>query len=188
MKINIGSGNKKIDGFINLDLDSDCNPDYVIDLEKDSLPFEDSSVEIVAAHHILEHLGEGYFFCLKELYRVCKNEARIYITAPHPRHDNFLHDPTHKRPITARGLELFSKKYNNICLVNNFSDSKLGFFYNIDFELVSSENILDKLYLKELNDKNQEYLEKISREKNNIVASINIVLKCVKNKKLGVTV
>jgi len=61
MKINIGSGNTKIDGFVTIDYDSNSNPDYQLDLENDDLPFEDNTVETVVAHHILEHLGEGYF-------------------------------------------------------------------------------------------------------------------------------
>ena len=44
LKINLGSGRKRIDGFLNVDGDINLSPDYLVDLEKDKLPFEDSSV------------------------------------------------------------------------------------------------------------------------------------------------
>ena len=109
MKISIGAGDTIETDYIRIDYDSLTNPDYVLDLERDRLPFEDSTVEAVKAHHILEHLGEGFFHCLQELYRVCKHGARINIRVPHPRHDSFLADPTHRRPITAVTMQMFSK-------------------------------------------------------------------------------
>jgi ubiquinone/menaquinone biosynthesis C-methylase UbiE len=44
-----------------------------------SLPFEDESVDIVIARHILEHLGEGYEAAIKEVYRVADKEAIIVL-------------------------------------------------------------------------------------------------------------
>jgi predicted SAM-dependent methyltransferase len=61
MKLNIGAGDVKLSGFVNLDYDSISNPDYIVDIEKDKFPFDDNTVETVVEHHILEHLGEGYF-------------------------------------------------------------------------------------------------------------------------------
>ena len=62
MKLNIGAGNKKFPGYINIDSYDASNPDYVLDLEHDNLPFEENSVGHVIAHHILEHLGDGFVF------------------------------------------------------------------------------------------------------------------------------
>jgi predicted SAM-dependent methyltransferase len=112
MRISIGSGEKRIDDFINCDYDPLTNPDYCFDLEKDPFPFPDNSVDEVLASHVLEHLGDGYFHCIKELYRVCKHGAVIHVNVPHHRNDNFADDPTHKRPITVRGLKLFSKSFS----------------------------------------------------------------------------
>ena len=41
---------------------------------------------------------------MKELYRISCDQANIHISVPHPRHDDFLADPTHVRPITTLGL------------------------------------------------------------------------------------
>jgi len=57
----------------------------------------------------MEHVGQTpdmFNSIIRKLYRICKNQAIMDITVPHPRHDDFLADPTHVRPITV--LELFS--------------------------------------------------------------------------------
>ena len=84
MKIIIGAGDQRIDGFVTCDYDPKTKPDYTFNLETDTFPFEDSSVDIVIASHVLEHLGEGYFHCLKELYRICRDKAIIHVHVPHP--------------------------------------------------------------------------------------------------------
>ena len=35
MKLNLGSGYKRVPGFVNIDSSPACKPDYVVDLEKD---------------------------------------------------------------------------------------------------------------------------------------------------------
>lgn len=146
LKINIGSGYKRYPDFINIDRDPMCSPNFVVDLEKDKLPFDDNSVCEVKARHILEHLGDGFFHCLQELYRVCEDGAVIDITVPHHRHEYFLNDPTHKRPITVDGLTLFSKKYNDYCVSIDDGSSKLGHYYNVDFEVIWSDYAYDSRY------------------------------------------
>ena len=53
--------------------------------------------------HVLEHLGQDiniYFGIFKEIYRISKNGAKIFITVPDHKHDNFYADPTHVRVVT----------------------------------------------------------------------------------------
>lgn len=40
-----------------------------------SIPFEDSSIDVVIARHILEHLGDGYHKAIREVFRVAREEA-----------------------------------------------------------------------------------------------------------------
>lgn len=176
MKINIGSGNTKLDGYVTIDYDQNSNPDYCLNVEKDKLPFEDSTVEMVVAHHILEHLGEGYFHCLQELYRVCKHGAIIDIRVPHPRHDAFLADPTHRRPVTPLGLQLFSKKFNKICRDTGAASSQLGEYYNVDFDILEWNYIPDDQYRIKLANKSREFIEEYINERNNIVSEYHIRL------------
>lgn len=183
MKINIGSGGVKIDGFVTCDYDPLANPDFLFNLEKDRFPFDDNSVEVVVAHHVLEHLGEGYFHCLQELYRVCKHGAMIDIRVPHFRHDYFFDDPTHRRPITVGGLLLFSKKHNKLCREQGAASSRLGDFFNVDFEIVNWEYVPSKIYLKEFDGEPRDKVEKYLREHNNIVEELWIKLVVVKDER-----
>ena len=110
LKLNLGCGSTKFDGFIGVDMYG--NPDVRHDLEKFPWPWADSTVDEVALVHVLEHLGRDpdvFIGIIKELYRVCRNGALIHIVVPHPRHDNFLGDPTHVRPITYQVMQLFDK-------------------------------------------------------------------------------
>jgi SAM-dependent methyltransferase len=180
MKINIGAGDVKLEGYVTLDYDSATNPDYVVDIEKDNLPFEDSTVETVVAHHILEHLGEGYFHCLQELYRVCKHGAIIDIRVPHHRHESFAADPTHRRPITVIGLQLFSKKFNQHCREEGYASSRLGQYFGVDFEILDHRYIPDDRARQKFQTFSPEQVEEYASEHNNIISEIHIKLLVVK--------
>lgn len=180
MKINIGAGDVKLEGYVTLDYDSATNPDYVVNVEVDRFPFEDSTVETVVAHHILEHLGEGYFHCLQELYRVCKHGAIIDIRVPHHRHESFAADPTHRRPITVMGLKLFSKKFNKYCREEGFASSRLGDYYGVDFELVDYRYIPDEKARQKFQSFSPEQVEDYANEHNNIISEIQVKLLVVK--------
>ena len=181
MKINIGSGGTKIEGFVTCDYDPLANPDYLFDLEKDRFPFDDNSVEVVVAHHVLEHLGEGYFHCLKELYRVCKHGAMIDVRVPHHRNDYFFDDPTHRRPITVGGILLFSKKHNKICREQGAASSRLGDYFDVDFEIVDWNYMPSKLYVKEFDGEPRDKVEKYLREHNNIIEELWMKLVVIKD-------
>lgn len=181
MKINIGAGDQRQEGYLTLDYDKSTNPDYVLNIESDKFPFEDNTVEAVIAHHILEHLGEGYFHCLQELYRVCKHGAIIDIRVPHPRHDTFIADPTHRRPITVMGLQLFSKKTNKVFKEQKFASSRLGDFFNVDFEVLNFEYIPDQNALNQLAGMSAEELQLYAEQHNNIVSEIHIQLIVIKD-------
>lgn len=181
MKINIGAGDQRQDGYVTVDYDQHSNPDYVVDLEKDPLPFDDNTVEAVIAHHVLEHLGEGYFHCLQELYRVCKHGAIIDIRVPHPRHDTFLADPTHRRPITVMGLQLFSKKANKVFREQKFASSRLGDFFNVDFEVLNFEYTPDHSALVSLAGMSPEQVQQYAEQHNNIISEIHIQLIVIKD-------
>lgn len=181
MKINIGAGDTVENDYIRIDYDQLTNPDHVLDLEKDRLPFEDSTVEAVKAHHILEHLGEGFFHCLQELYRVCKHGARINIRVPHPRHDAFLSDPTHRRPITVTTMQMFSKKFNEMCRLQNAATSRLGDYFNVDFEIIDYKYLPDRAMESTIQHLNNEQKMEYANQHFNIISEIEITLIVVKN-------
>lgn len=183
MKIDIGAGNIRHSGFITIDFDKNSAADHILDLEKDKLPFNDNSIEFVIAHHVLEHLGDGYFHCLQELYRVCKHGAVIDIRVPHPTHNTFLADPTHKRPITELGLQLFSKKFNQLCKQNKSPSSQLGDFYNVDFEILDYKYIPDDKFAIKASNMTFDQLTEYANEHINVISEIYIKLIVIKNAK-----
>lgn len=179
MKIAIGAGYTKPEGFTTIDQDINCSPDIILNLETDILPFSDNTITYVQAHHILEHIGDGYFHLLKELYRVCKHGAIIDIRVPHPNHEIFLNDPTHKRPIMVNGLRLFSKSANKNDVYN--TASKLGIMYDVDFEIIDYKFIHDPYYDEIKKSLPYPQLERLFREALNTTLEIHIKLMVIKN-------
>jgi hypothetical protein len=146
LKINIGCGFRKFDGFVNLDADPQVNPDHVVDFEKDKLPFDDNSVEYVWAMHILEHMGDGFFHLMKEIYRVCNHGAGMRIVGPHHRHDDYYMDPTHKRPINHPVIQHFDKSWCDLSKRTNNSSSGMAYVFDVDFRIVNWEYTPDPFY------------------------------------------
>lgn len=180
LKINIGSGFENVSNFINIDISSHCNPDYVLDIEKDTLPFKDNSVDEVICHHILEHLGDGFFHCMKEIYRVCVNNSIIHVRVPHPRHDTFLIDPTHKRPIYPDTLAMFSQQRNKSDIDANGRETPLGLMYGINFEVVSIDYVLNPFFQELFQSLSNEQCEMIVQTQNNVVQEILMKLMVIK--------
>ena len=181
MKLNLGSGNKRFDGFVNIDSDSKCNPDYVIRLGVDELPFDDNRVDEVIAHHVFEHIGDGFFAFLKQLYRICEHGAIIDIHVPHPRHDYFLGDLTHVRPITIENMRPLSKKWCETQSYINSSWSGLAFQLGVDFEIVQYEYLLDdtfKSIIKDITDSAQ--IDWMARAMNNAISEIRFKMMVIK--------
>ena len=185
MRLNLGSGQWKLEGYVNVDRSPESAPDRVVDLEQLPWPFEDGSAEEVVMSHVLEHLGESttvYFGILKELYRICRPGAEVKITVPHPRHDTFLIDPTHVRAILPESMALLSKKRNLECKAKGISDTPLGLYLDVDFEVVEVSQLLDPLWEKELASGKMSESEVlgISRLYSNVIKEITIVMKAVK--------
>ncbi len=179
IKLNLGSGSNPLDGYVNVDKFG--APDVCHDLEVFPWPWGDGSVSEVVMQHVLEHLGSStdiFFGVIRELYRVCVDGAKIEIKVPHPRHDEFLSDPTHVRPITADSLVLFSKAKNREWAEQGIANSPLGLHLDVDFEIVSSNFVLEEDWLRRFNNKEISDVEVFQaiRQFNNVAKEIWITL------------
>ncbi len=93
-KLNLGSGDFKKEGYVNIDVEESLQPDIVHNLEQFPYPFEDDSFDLIEADHLLEHLNEP-FQVMKELRRISKPGGKIIIRVPH--FSRAMTHPQHKR-------------------------------------------------------------------------------------------
>jgi hypothetical protein len=185
VKLNLGCGSNKPAGFIHVDRYAGCAPDLLVDLEQTPWPWANDSIDAVLFHHSLEHLGasvEAFQAIIQELYRVLRAGAEVQINVPHPRHDDFIHDPTHVRPITPAMLMLLNKKANLHLQSAGAPNTPLGMIWNVDFAIKKVEFGLDEHYAGMLADGriSQRELEAFSRERNNVIREIRILMLAVK--------
>ena len=83
MRLNLGCGYNKRQGWTNVDRSAACNPDQLVDLESFPWPWEASTIDEIMLNHVLEHLGattEGYIGIIKEIWRVCRNAATVVLS------------------------------------------------------------------------------------------------------------
>jgi len=81
-KLNLGCGEFKKNGYVNVDYYAVSEPDVRHDLNQIPYPFEDNSFSLIEADHLLEHL-DNPFEVMKELYRIGDNNCVIRIRVPH---------------------------------------------------------------------------------------------------------
>ena len=83
MKLNLGSGQLGYkEGWVNVDIKDDIKLDVEWDLNKFPYPFEDSTFDEVLIRYVLEYL-DNPIRVLKEIARITKNNARIFIYVIH---------------------------------------------------------------------------------------------------------
>lgn len=114
-KLNMGSGDEYMEGFVNLDNNSQHKVDVLHDLNKFPYPFKDNSFEFIYASNILEHLDDVPAV-MKELCRIAKPNAQIEVQVPHWSHFSTWRDVTHKRGFTTQSFDNFRDRpeYHNI--------------------------------------------------------------------------
>jgi len=82
MKLNIGCGHKKLEGYINIDSVASVNPDLLHDITQ-PLPYEDLSVDAILADSILEHFDKYLrFIVFYNWSRVLKIGGIINVKVP----------------------------------------------------------------------------------------------------------
>ena len=155
MKIDIGCGGKKKEGFIGLDQYLMPGVDHVLDIGAERWPFADESVDEAYSSNFLEHLtnlGERFervhFF--NELFRVLRPGAKAFVAIPHWNSERYYGDPTHKEPFSEMGVYYLNKAWrlsqaphtdiawNSNGYACDF-DSALGFVMHPEFQGRSQE-------------------------------------------------
>ncbi len=82
LKLNLGCGYDKREGYLNLDIDPKCKPDKVCDVTK-PLPFKDGEATVIVLQDVLEHvIIESAQNVLRECYRVLEFGGTLLIRVP----------------------------------------------------------------------------------------------------------
>jgi len=83
VKVDLGCGNEKREGYVGVDLVKQDGVDIVCDIVKDGLPFMEGEVETISSSHFLEHIpNEDVVPFLKECRRVLQPGGLIEIVVP----------------------------------------------------------------------------------------------------------
>jgi len=199
IRLNMGSGLNPMpasEGWTNVDLYGE--PDVRCDLERtpwsawkpmpdgfkeyeEAKSWEDSSVDEMLWNHSLEHMGQDpkvFINIIKEIYRVCKPNAKITIAVPHHHHENFWNDPTHVRVITPELMALFSKRQCAEVKRLGGANSPLAIYHDVDFEVETVQNVLDPRYEYIVNRSDEQF--RLSRQFLNVFVEVRMVLKVIK--------
>ena len=102
--LNIGAGEKLIDGSIPLDY-----PEY--DAESDRIPWANETVDMIHCYHMMEHINDVPFF-IQEVRRVLKPGGHMNIVVPYYNSNLQAQDLDHKTAFNERSFErLFETTY-----------------------------------------------------------------------------
>lgn len=98
VKLDLGCGINKKEGFIGVDTIKFDGVDKVVDLTK-KWPWKNNSVDEVHCSHMIEHLtSDQRCHFMNELWRVLKKGSTAMIVAPHWGSCRAYGDPTHVWP------------------------------------------------------------------------------------------
>ena len=187
IKLNLGAGYTRFDGFFNVDKFAEANPDWQMDLEATPWDLPDNSVDEVNMHHVLEHVGqdvETYMAVWQELYRVCVDGAKLSIIVPHPRHDTFIGDPTHVRPITPISISMLDRQQCEYWIEHHYANTTLALYYHIDFAVDSTVFDFEKPWMDRFQqgELTEQQLFEAEKQFNNVVLQYRFTLRARKPK------
>ncbi|MEQ8816521.1 MAG: methyltransferase domain-containing protein [Thalassobaculum sp.] len=177
LRLNVGCGFNKLDGYVNVDSFEGCNPDVVWDLERTPWPFPDDSVDEIVAIHVLEHIGQQtqtFFAIIKEIYRIVRHGGEFAVAVPHPLHRSFIIDPTHVRGFGLESFEMLSRDRNLKWTAANGNITMLALMLDVDFAMIRSEYVYDSLWRKKLaaGEVTKEELQELSWRQPGVVSEI----------------
>lgn len=97
---------------IGLDYTKTEQTDVICDLNKEKLPFEDETFDIVYARHCLEHI-ENIFNVISEVHRVLKKGGFFLIAVPHVSSSSAMTNINHVRVFGYNTMDCFISKSDN---------------------------------------------------------------------------
>lgn len=108
--LDVGCGNRKHDGAIGIDINSNTCADVIHDLNIIPYPFQDSTFDELYIDNVIEHLDDVVKI-MEELHRLGKPGALIKIDVPYFRARWAFIDPTHKHFFTMESFSYFDPEH-----------------------------------------------------------------------------
>lgn len=102
-KLNLGSGNNKLEGWTNVDSQEQYSPDVLWDLNVFPYPFPDNSFVEILLRDVLEHL-DNPIRVLEECRRIAEHRATLVVRVPHAFSYANVTDITHKHNFTENSF------------------------------------------------------------------------------------
>ncbi len=104
----MGCGKNMLPDHVNADLVALPGITVTCDFAHTPFPFKNGAFSEVIALDILEHLPDTVAV-MEEIWRVCKDGAKVRIKVPHYKSSNAYKDPTHRSYFTEDTFEYFDK-------------------------------------------------------------------------------
>jgi hypothetical protein len=135
VKLDLGCGPNKKEGFLGLDQYEFDGVDHVVDLGRDRLQFDDGEVEEVHASHFIEHLdAKGRCHLFNELHRIMAPGAKMTMIVPHWGSSRAYGDPTHAWPPLGEFWFYYLKREWREANAPHTDQKNLPWGYDCDFE------------------------------------------------------
>ena len=141
MKLDIGCGKNKKFGFAGLDRVKMDGVDIVCNLDNERIPLGDNSVDEIFFFLFMEHVSD-LLVVMTEVWRVCKNGAKITIAVPYFTSVGAFRDPTHKQFFTYETFDHFT---NTKKLPSFYSEAKFRIVKKRILFYPSNSNIYGKI-------------------------------------------
>jgi SAM-dependent methyltransferase len=107
-------------GLVTCDMNPDCEPDVVLNVETQVWPWEENTFDEVHAYEVLEHLGRQgdahrFFFTFADIYHVLKPGGCLAGTVPSRFSPWLWGDPGHTRAILPESLHFLKQTTYSQC-------------------------------------------------------------------------
>lgn len=108
MKLNLGCGGKRVQGYVGVDKYLTPAVDVRADLAE-TLPFESNSADEILLDNVIEHVMDIPAL-MREMHRVCRDGAIVRILTPHFTSLSSWRDPTHVHHLSYFSLDHFTRE------------------------------------------------------------------------------
>ena len=112
MKLDIGCGQNKQEGFVGMDYRELPGVDIVHDLESFPWPVDSGVVHTAVASHVLEHIKPWFSITfMDEIWRILQPGGTFAAAVPYPGSRGFWQDPTHVNGWNEATWQYFDPRY-----------------------------------------------------------------------------